>query len=814
MSISDRRSWWNRRRNPHTAAALLSDAGHAHRSSLEELESRVLLSDPGSTFAEAQELILDGNGQATYDDDLPNTSDIDMYTFSVSSPDFITILADAVNTADAFDDRVDTQFTLFDYQGNALASAQDSGNLTGGTPIDAWHGFVPTASHLDPDTGMYTYFVAVSAENAATNGALGLYTMRVDGMSTEITLSGNADFTDTDGNFNISHGGNTNVTITADFDIGKWCNINNEAGSVLDESGTATPGVEAVLTFNQTPSEFETAQVNAFIHTGKIHNFITDRSSWTGMDFVCTTNVNINSSCNAFFDGNSINFYRAAGGCNNTAYTTVVAHEYGHYVVNRLGLSQGAFGEGFGDVCAEMLYDTGVVGENFFTNGDNIRDNDNTIRTYPCSGAVHFCGQLLGGVWWHTREEFGDTYGSQAGLAEAQQLFVDWMLITSGGSGDNSAHPGTAIEMLTVDDDDGNIFNGTPNYDDLGLAFDQHTIPYPEIEPLVFSYPDGKPTLISPDGGTTFRVVVTGSNGFDPEPGTGMLHVNTGSGFVGIVMNEITDNEYEAVFPAIDCQSDVMYYVSAEATDGTPGEDPATAPDDFFGAYSAESRILLADLDFETSSGFTVQNVNVESGGWAIGSPFGDGSPDGDYDGSGNCYQTQGTIFNRDLDGGPTRLISPVYDLTGTVDPTVSYARWFNVDNNDEDRLTVQFSSNGGSSWTTVESTRSTGEMWVVPIIHIRDHVELTDSFRIRFNASDNPNDSETEAAIDAFLLEDVDCGGCVADFDSNGTVDTQDVLAFLNAWNASDPSADINGDGSINSQDVLAFLNLWNAGC
>lgn len=200
MSISDRRSWWNRRRNPHTAAALLSDAGHAQRSSLEELERRVLLSDPGPTFGQAQELILDGNGQATYDDDLPNTGDIDMYTFSVSSPDFITILADAVNAGDPFDDRVDTQFTLFDYQGNALASSQDSGNLTGGLPIDAWHGFVPAPGHLDPDSGLYTYYVAVSAENAATNGAAGLYTMRVDGLSTAVTLSGSDSLTSVNGN--------------------------------------------------------------------------------------------------------------------------------------------------------------------------------------------------------------------------------------------------------------------------------------------------------------------------------------------------------------------------------------------------------------------------------------------------------------------------------------------------------------------------------------------------------------------------------------------------------------------------------------
>ena len=54
----------------------------------------------------------------------------------------------------------------------------------------------------------------------------------------------------------------------------------------------------------------------------------------------------------------------------------------------------------------------------------------------------------------------------------------------------------------------------------------------------------------------------------------------------------------------------------------------------------------------------------------------------------------------------------------------------------------------------------------------------------------------------------------CVADFNGDGIVNTQDVTAFLNAWNGQDSSADINQDGNINTQDVLAFLNLWNAGC
>ncbi len=54
----------------------------------------------------------------------------------------------------------------------------------------------------------------------------------------------------------------------------------------------------------------------------------------------------------------------------------------------------------------------------------------------------------------------------------------------------------------------------------------------------------------------------------------------------------------------------------------------------------------------------------------------------------------------------------------------------------------------------------------------------------------------------------------CPADFNHDGTVTTQDVLAFLNAFNDADDAADFNGDGTLNSADVLAFLNAFADGC
>ncbi|HZW10515.1 MAG TPA: GC-type dockerin domain-anchored protein [Phycisphaerales bacterium] len=54
----------------------------------------------------------------------------------------------------------------------------------------------------------------------------------------------------------------------------------------------------------------------------------------------------------------------------------------------------------------------------------------------------------------------------------------------------------------------------------------------------------------------------------------------------------------------------------------------------------------------------------------------------------------------------------------------------------------------------------------------------------------------------------------CFADFDGNGVVDTRDVIAFLNAWNADDQASDCDENGVIDTRDVICFLNAWNMGC
>jgi hypothetical protein len=56
--------------------------------------------------------------------------------------------------------------------------------------------------------------------------------------------------------------------------------------------------------------------------------------------------------------------------------------------------------------------------------------------------------------------------------------------------------------------------------------------------------------------------------------------------------------------------------------------------------------------------------------------------------------------------------------------------------------------------------------------------------------------------------------GGCRADWNQDGLVNSNDISAFLTSWLASLSGgtlvADFNNDGSVNSNDISAFLTAW----
>lgn len=71
-----------------------------------------------------------------------------------------------------------------------------------------------------------------------------------------------------------------------------------------------------------------------------------------------------------------------------------------------------------------------------------------------------------------------------------------------------------------------------------------------------------------------------------------------------------------------------------------------------------------------------------------------------------------------------------------------------------------------------------------------------------------------TAPGAGTYSIQGVTGGVCGADFNNDGTLDHQDIFAFLNAWFANTINADFNNDGVVTVQDIFAFLSAWHAGC
>lgn len=632
---------------------------------------------------------------------------------------------------------------------------------------------------------------------------------------------GNTADADANGDFVIANAGDAPVTVESGIE-GTWFRVNNEAGADTVLDMTIDPADPANFVHNEANNnEFIRAEINGYLHANIIRDFILNVNPTFAEGALQQTsfpvNVNINSSCNAFYDFSSINFYRSGGGCPNTANSTVVYHEYGHHLVAVAGSGQGEYGEGMGDVVGILITDDSRLALGFFGNCDSpLRDADNNCQYQQagcssCGAAIHDCGKLLSGAVWSTRNELlatnPDTYREIL-----SDLTVNSILEHGAGT---SITPEITIDFLTLDDDDMNIFNGTPHYNEIAAGFGDHGLDAPDLQLIEFNYPNGLPDSVSPAGGTTVRVEVTALIE-DPAPGTGVFHVDTGGGFVDIPMDEVEPNVYDAVFPASDCASEVVYFFTAEAANGQEQQSPSG------GAFSTPSAVQVAFNDnFQQDLGWSVSG-NASTGQWERATPVDcdRGDPPTDADGSGNAYLTENDTndCDSDVDGGSTTLTSPIMDASQGM-PVITYYRWYsNTFGNDplNDIFVVEVSDDGGDSWVELETVGPAGNEvdggWFRKEFNVADFVDLTDEFQIRFTASDLNDGSVVEAGVDGVVL--LDCEGVIGDIDGDGIVGTGDLLLLLGAWGPCDDcgncAADLDGDCNVGTGDLLLLLGNW----
>lgn len=268
------------------------------------------------------------------------------------------------------------------------------------------------------------------------------------------------DATDADGE-TLQSGG---VTLSYE---GPFVRVNDQSGAPVETFEVDFSG--PYRTYDHTPQSF--SQADPFVHLNEVKRFarqLTPNLGW--LDRQLTVNVNINDNCNAFWDGQTVNFFRSGGGCNNTGrISSIVYHEFGHgyhqYLTNNI---VGSVGEGSGDYLAATLLDDPVVGRGFASDGSGIRRIDQDFR-FPddYAGEVHQDGLIWASAWWDLRTAMIAKHGEWAGRIIADRLFVQTL---AQGPGLSTAYP----LILAADDDDNDPANGTPNSCEINAIWDAH----------------------------------------------------------------------------------------------------------------------------------------------------------------------------------------------------------------------------------------------------------------------------------------------------------------------------------------------------
>ena len=333
-----------------------------------------------------------------------------------------------------------------------------------------------------------------------------------------------------------------------------------------------------------------------------------------------------------------------------------------------------------------------------------------------------------------------------------------------------------------------------------------------------FGFPNGLPETLAPGQATTIAVDIDGPIAAGSES---LFYRVDGGAFVETSLTDLGGGAYEGMLPGQSCLASVDYYFQVTTQAGADRTSPPGAPGSAHSAAAGDLSDVFRD-DFEADLGWSVQNVALTDGAWNRGVPAGAGDrgdPTSDYDGSGACYLTDNAPGNSDVDGGPTRLVSPAFDLSAPGAYRVGYGRWFQNDDGDEDRLAVEISNDNGANWTLVEGVPGGGG-WTWTRFNVADYVAPTSQVVVRFSATDNPNDSVTEAGIDAFELTVVACDAapCPGDLNGDGDRDLADLSVLLSNFGApsgaSDDDGDMDGDGDVDLADLSQFLALFGEAC
>jgi hypothetical protein len=336
-----------------------------------------------------------------------------------------------------------------------------------------------------------------------------------------IVINGSGQTANTLGIFSCSPSGAAAVTTLA----GQYVRVNDQCGAIsqsincsADVDLQTSAGTDCDVPPGASAGNTHSAR-SSFYHLNRIAEHArTWLPTRTWLTQQLNDNVNIDASCNAYWDGSAVNFFKSSGSCRNTGELAgVFLHEWGHGLDQNDGGGFDNPSEAYADITSLMMTHVSCIGPGFFKGGNcggygnaclactGVRDQDWDMRanhqpstpagfgaTYcpvtgdgPCGFEAHCEGYISGEAMWDLATRDLPAMGLDPGSAWqlADKLWFKSRLGSSGNAyncalpdSDGCSSDSWFTKLRTADDDDGNFANGTPHAAAIFAAFDRHGI--------------------------------------------------------------------------------------------------------------------------------------------------------------------------------------------------------------------------------------------------------------------------------------------------------------------------------------------------
>jgi MYXO-CTERM domain-containing protein len=510
--------------------------------------------------------------------------------------------------------------------------------------------------------------------------------------------------------------------------VGTLATVNNNTSSGAKVTGSVTVAAGGEGVWDRTSVALEDAQLQCFTSINYVKQHVArfvprGQIAWLNNNLVC--NANQPNTCNANWNGTSVQFFAAGksgtNNCENTGrISDVVYHEFGHgfhqNVVTGGGSVNGAMGEGVGDTMSVSINQDFKMAPGFFVDRpmEGIRDLDTTDGTWPAANnEVHAAGVVYGGWMYDLRKNFKAMYGDKEGNWLCDRLFYESVRRAT-------SIPTSVTQVLAADDDDGNTANGTLNTCAIYEAAKRHTLfntgtgtpPEPPAASLIPGV--ANPTLT----GTNLSLKILGNN-FCPTAVDLQSAVVTyqprGSSTPTTVNLTKGTNEYTGALPNPGDQVGT-YKVVATFANGKVYTFPQNAADPMYEFYTGNvTKLYCTDFEGTTApADWTHTGTPTTADEWEWGTP-GEvaltNDPRSAFSGT--------KVFGMDLgkwttDGvyatGTSSLTSPVVNTAGMGQVHLQYRRQLNVETGSADQANIY--ANNAKVWSNATTGNHTDKEW------------------------------------------------------------------------------------------------------